>query len=196
MSLDMRPAVVKSSSYSDGFPFRFARMKKIIGLVLVSVLFVAGCSESEEEKRFRAELMDKALNDDTRKLGDAFLAENAKRDGVVTTKSGMQYEVVKAGSGRSPRFLDTVVVHYEGKRVDDVVFDSSYARDKPSEFPLKAVIRGWKEALPKMKEGGVWNIYLPAELAYGATSPNETIPANSALIFKIELLEVKDADAE
>ncbi|WP_372836629.1 FKBP-type peptidyl-prolyl cis-trans isomerase, partial [Pontibacterium sp.] len=135
-------------------------------------------------------------HDDTRKLGDAFLAENAKRDGVITTKSGMQYEVVKAGEGRSPRFLDTVVVHYEGKRVDDVVFDSSYTRDKPSEFPLKAVIRGWKEALPKMKEGGVWNIYLPAELAYGATSPNETIPANSALIFKIELLEVKDTVAE
>lgn len=171
-------------------------MKKLVGLVFVSALLVTGCSESEEEKRFRAELIEKALHDDTRKQGDAFLVKNATREGVKTTKSGLQYEVVKEGTGRSPRILDTVVVNYEGKRVDDVVFDSSYTRGKPSEFPVKGVIRGWREALPKMKEGGVWNIYLPASLAYGATSPNTKIPANSALIFKIELLEVKETVAE
>lgn len=171
-------------------------MKRLFGLVLVSALLVTGCGESEEEKRFRAKLIDKALNDETRKQGEAFLAENAKRDGVTVMPSGLQYEIVQAGTGRSPRILDTVVVNYEGKRVDDVVFDSSYQRGKPSEFPVNGVIRGWIETLPKMKEGGIWNIYLPADLAYGATSPNPSIPANSALIFKIELLEVKERAAE
>ena len=142
-------------------------MKRVFGLVLVSALLLTGCGETEEEKRFRAELIDKALNDETRKQGEAFLAENAKREAVTTMPSGVQYEIVKAGTGRSPRLQDTVVVHYEGKRVDGGVFDSSYKRDKPSEFPLKSVIRGWKEALPKMKEGSIWNIYVPADLAYG-----------------------------
>lgn len=171
-------------------------MKRLLGLVLVSALLVTGCGETEEEKRFRAELIDKALNDETRKQGEAFLQENAKRDGVTVMPSGVQYEVLQAGTGRSPRLQDVVLVNYEGKRVDDVVFDSSYQRGKPSEFPLKSVIRGWKETLPKMKEGAVWNVYVPADLAYGATSPNEIIPANSALVFKIELLEVKDTATE
>lgn len=171
-------------------------MKKILGLIMLSALFVTGCSESEEEKRFRAELIDKALNDENRKAGEAFLAQNKTREGVQVLPSGVQYEVVQAGTGSSPRILDTVVVNYEGKRVDGFVFDSSYAREKPSEFPLKSVIRGWKETLPKMKEGAVWNIYVPADMAYGATSPDTSIPANSALIFKIELLEIKATTEE
>ncbi|MGB0468420.1 MAG: FKBP-type peptidyl-prolyl cis-trans isomerase [Pontibacterium sp.] len=166
-------------------------MKKTVWLVLVSVVLLGGCGESDEQKRFRAELIDKAVNDETRKAGVAYLAENARRAGVVTTESGLQYEVLKAGSGMSATIRDTVVVNYEGRRIDDVVFDSSYERGKPSEFPVKGVVRGWREALRKMKEGAIWKLYIPADLAYGATSPSEAIPANSALVFKVELLKVK-----
>lgn len=166
-------------------------MKKIWLLGLMAGLLVVGCGESDEEKRFRAELIEKAVNDDTRRAGNAFLAENGKLPGVVTTASGVQYRVLTQGEGESPHLLNTVVVNYEGRRIDGLVFDSSYARNKPSEFPLKGVIKGWREVLPMMKEGAVWEIYVPADLAYGATSPNEQIPANSTLIFKIELLDIK-----
>jgi FKBP-type peptidyl-prolyl cis-trans isomerase FklB len=171
-------------------------MKKFWLLGLVASLMLAGCGESEEEKRFRAELIEKAVNDDTRRAGNAFLTENAKQPDVVTTASGLQYKVLTPGEGASPHRLNTVVVNYEGRRIDGFVFDSSYARNKPSEFPLQGVIKGWREALPLMKVGAVWEVYVPADLAYGATSPNEQIPANSTLIFKIELLEIKAESAE
>ncbi|WP_027859625.1 FKBP-type peptidyl-prolyl cis-trans isomerase [Marinobacterium jannaschii] len=160
-------------------------------VVLATTLVLAGCGKSEEEERFRKELIEKALNDDTRKAGDAYLAENAKRESVVVLPSGLQYEVLREGQGESPKVTDNVVVHYEGTRVDGVVFDSSWQRGKPAEFPLNRVIRGWTEGLSLMKEGGVRMFYIPADLAYGATSPSELIPANSALVFKVELLEVK-----
>ncbi len=171
-------------------------MKKMLWMVLLATVMVAGCGEGEEEKRFRAGLIEKALNDETRKAGNAFLAENGQRPGVVTTKSGLQYEVIKEGSGSKPNILDKVLVNYEGKRIDGFVFDSSYKRGKPSEFPVKGVVKGWREALLNMPVGSEWMLYIPADLAYGATSPNETIPANSTLIFKVELLEIKQQKPE
>lgn len=163
------------------------------GLLLCAVL--AGCGEDPQEARFRQELVDKALNDDTRRAGDAFLAENAKRPDVQVKASGLQYRIVREGTGASPGPRDIVVVHYEGRRIDGEVFDSSWERNKPARFPLNQVIEGWAEGLSDMKVGGERELYLPADLAYGARSPSPMIPANSTLIFRVELLDVEPQGA-
>lgn len=166
------------------------RIWKTMLVALTTLSVLAGCGpDPEQEKRQRA-LLEEALNDDTRKAGDAFMAENAKREGVEVMENGLQIEHLVKGTGASPTAADTVLVHYEGKRVDGHVFDSSYERDKPARFPLKQVVRGWRNGLIKMQEGGTAMLYLPPEQAYGATSPSQDIPANSTLIFKVELLEV------
>jgi len=171
----------------------FGRFRLAVYLVLGFVLL--GCGESPEEVAFRKELVEKALNDDTRKMGDAFMKDNAAADGVVALPSGLQYKVLESGDGERPKTIkDIVSVHYQGQRVDGVEFDSSYGRGKPVEFPLDRVIRGWTEAVMKMRVGDVWMLYIPPELAYGATSPAPLIPANSTLIFKVELLSVKHAE--
>jgi FKBP-type peptidyl-prolyl cis-trans isomerase len=162
---------------------------KTTALALATALLL-GCGEDPEQERLRQERLERALNDETRQAGDAFLAENAKREGVILLDNGLQIEHLVKGTGASPTAADTVVVHYEGKRVDGHVFDSSYERDKPTRFPLKQVVRGWRNGLITMQEGGTAMLYLPPEQAYGATSPSPDIPANSTLIFKVELLEV------
>jgi len=170
------------------------RIWKTMLVALTTLSVLAGCGpDPEQEKRQRA-LLEEALNDDTRKAGDAFMAENAKREGVEVMENGLQIEHLVKGTGASPTAADTVLVHYEGKRVDGHVFDSSYERDKPARFPLKQVVRGWRNGLIKMQEGGTAMLYLPPEQAYGATSPSPDIPANSTLIFKVELLEVVNTE--
>lgn len=163
---------------------------KPLVVTLAFIGLLAGCGEDPEKERFRQELIDKALNDETRKAGTEFLASNREREAVSVTDSGLQIEHLRKGDGASPTASDTVVVHYEGTRVDGGVFDSSYAREKPATFPLNQVIRGWREGLMLMQEGGEAVLYLPPELAYGATSPTPDIPANSTLIFRVELIEV------
>ncbi|MBA4501247.1 FKBP-type peptidyl-prolyl cis-trans isomerase [Marinobacterium marinum] len=163
---------------------------KSAALMLTAAVLLGGCGEDPEQERLRQERLERALNDDTRKAGDAFLAANAKRDGVQVMESGLQVEHLVQGTGARPTAADTVVVHYEGRRVDGQVFDSSYERGSASRFPLKQVVRGWRNGLIQMQEGGTAMLYLPPEQAYGATSPNPDIPANSTLIFKVELLEV------
>jgi FKBP-type peptidyl-prolyl cis-trans isomerase FklB len=116
--------------------------------------------------------------------GTAFLAENAKRDGVTTTTSGLQYKVIKAGTGRSPALDDTVTVHYRGTLVDGSEFDSSYQRGQPATFPVSGVIAGWTEALQLMKEGAQWQLVIPPALAYGDRGPL----AGQVLIFDVELI--------
>lgn len=148
---------------------------------------------SAEAVRDRELEKQRALSDAQSKEGEAFLAENAKREGVTSTESGLQYEVISQGDaeGESPSATDVVSVHYHGTLIDGTVFDSSVERQQPAEFPLNAVISGWTEALQLMKVGDKWKLYLPAEIAYGARSPSPKIPANSALIFEVELLDVK-----
>lgn len=126
--------------------------------------------------------------------GAAYLAENGKREGVVTTASGLQYEVVKAGEGAQPKAEDTVTVHYTGTLVDGTVFDSSRDRGEPATFALNRVIPGWTEGLQLMKVGGNYKFYIPAELAYGDRGAG-TIPPNSVLIFDVELMNVEAAAA-
>ena len=122
--------------------------------------------------------------------GEAFLEENAKRDGVKVLPSGLQYEVIETGAGDSPEATDTVVTQYRGTFLDGSEFDSSYSRGEPSEFPVNRVIAGWTEALQLMRPGAKWKLYIPQDLAYGPQG-NQGIPGGSALIFDIELLSIK-----
>lgn len=124
------------------------------------------------------------------KEGDAFLAENAKKPGVVTTPSGLQYKVVKEGTGAQPKPGDTVQVHYEGKLVDGTVFDSSLKRGEPAVFPVQGVIPGWTEALQLMKEGAKYQIVIPSKLAYGERGAGPVIGPHATLLFDVELLKV------
>ena len=125
--------------------------------------------------------------------GQAYLAENAKREGVTVTDSGLQYEVLEAGEGESPKAVDTVKVHYKGTLLDGTEFDSSYSRGEPAVFPLNRVIAGWTEGVQLMKEGAKYKFHIPSELAYGERAAGK-IPSNSTLIFEVELLEVTKAE--
>ncbi|HDZ16397.1 MAG TPA: FKBP-type peptidyl-prolyl cis-trans isomerase [Methylophaga aminisulfidivorans] len=120
----------------------------------------------------------------------AFMADNAKKDGVVTTDSGLQYEIIKEGDGATPTENDKVIAHYKGTLLDGTVFDSSYDRGEPATFPVNGVIQGWQEALKMMKEGGKWRIVVPANLAYGPRGAGQLIGPNETLVFEIELIGV------
>ena len=125
------------------------------------------------------------------KQGEAFLAENKNKQGVVTLQSGLQYKVIKSGSGEQPKLNDTVTTHYRGTLIDGTEFDSSYSRSKPTSFPVSGVIKGWTEALQLMHVGDQWQLFVPAELAYGQQAPRGSkIGPNATLIFDIELLEI------
>lgn len=122
--------------------------------------------------------------------GRVFLENNGKRDGVVTTKSGLQYEVLSEGSGRHPKSTDKVQCHYEGRLIDDTVFDSSYRRGEPAVFGLNQVIAGWTEGLQLMGEGAKYRFYIPYLLGYGENGAGEMIPPYATLVFDVELLKV------
>lgn len=130
--------------------------------------------------------------------GEKFLAENKKRDGIQTLPSGLQYRVVKKGNGsEKPGPTDTVTTHYRGKLIDGTEFDSSYSRGEPVSFTVNGVIPGWTEALQMMSPGAKWELYIPADLAYGEQGIGNIIPPNSALTFEVELLSIeKDKKAE
>ncbi len=123
--------------------------------------------------------------------GDAFLAQNKTKEGVVTLPSGLQYKIITAGTGATPTKADTVVTHYTGTLINGQVFDSSVQRGEPATFPVGGVIAGWTEALQLMKVGGKWQLFIPAELAYGENGAGQMIAPNTALIFDIELLEIQ-----
>ncbi|MDX2283702.1 MAG: FKBP-type peptidyl-prolyl cis-trans isomerase [Bacteroidia bacterium] len=123
--------------------------------------------------------------------GDLFLAENKQKPGVVTTASGLQYKVLRPGTGARPLATSTVRVHYEGRLLNEKIFDSSYKRGEPVEFPVQGVISGWTEALQLMQAGAKWQLYIPANLAYGSRGAGQDIGPNQTLIFDVELLEVK-----
>lgn len=134
----------------------------------------------------KKELAEKNLND-----GKAFMEENAKKEGVVTLPSGLQYEIITEGSGAQPKAKDTVKCHYHGTTIKGDVFDSSVKRGTPASFPLNRVISGWTEALQLMSVGSKWRLFLPPNLAYGEEQISKEIGPNSTLIFEVELLGVK-----
>ncbi|WP_220746712.1 FKBP-type peptidyl-prolyl cis-trans isomerase [Shewanella colwelliana] len=122
--------------------------------------------------------------------GDTFLAENQKRDGVVTLESGLQYEIINEGNGDKPGYDSTVRTHYHGTFISGDVFDSSVLRDQPAEFSVSGVIAGWTEALQLMPVGAKWKLYVPHHLAYGERGAGASIPPYSALVFEVELLDI------
>ena len=125
-----------------------------------------------------------------REAGERFLAENAKKEGVVVLPSGLQYQVLTAAEGRKPAATDQVKCHYEGRLTDGTVFDSSYRRGEPATFPLNGVIAGWTEGLQLMGEGSKFRFFIPYRLAYGERGAGASIPPYAALVFDVELLEV------
>jgi FKBP-type peptidyl-prolyl cis-trans isomerases 1 len=122
--------------------------------------------------------------------GEVFLEENKKRANVITLDSGLQYEILKDGNGKTPSMNDQVKCHYEGTLIDGTLFDSSIKRGEPAIFGVNQVIAGWTEALQLMKEGAKWRLYIPFNLAYGEQGAGESIPPYSALVFEVELIKV------
>lgn len=150
--------------------------------VIVNAFF----QKMEEEQNVAKAKAGKAAKQE----GEKFLVENAKKEGVIVTKSGLQYEVLKEGSGKKPKATDTVRCHYEGRLLDGSVFDSSYKRNEPADFGLQQVIAGWTEGVQLMSEGAKYRFYIPYILAYGEGGAGSMIPPFSTLIFDVELIKV------
>ncbi len=144
------------------------------------------------QEKMREDMMKKSeeASSMNKEFGSKFLEENKKKEGVKVTESGLQYEILKEGTGLKPTIEHTVKVHYTGTTLDGKVFDSSVERGTPAEFPLNGVIKGWTEGLQLMKVGAKYKFYIPSELAYGERGAGAMIEPNSALIFEVELLEI------
>ena len=136
------------------------------------------------------EELEAKMNAENIEKGKAFLAENAKKEGIITLPSGLQYQVLQEGNGKKPSATDRVKCHYEGTLIDGTLFDSSIKRGQPAVFGVNQVIKGWVEALQLMSEGAKWRLFIPSELGYGAQQAGEMIPPHSTLIFEVELIEV------
>jgi len=145
--------------------------------------------QQEMQAKMAAEMEVKAA--ENKASGEAFLAENAKQEGVVVTESGLQYKIIEPGQGDSPGPADVATVHYRGTLIDGTQFDSSYDRGQPASFPVGGVIPGWTEALQLMKPGAKWQLVIPAELAYGERGAGQDIGPNSTLLFDVELISVE-----
>jgi FKBP-type peptidyl-prolyl cis-trans isomerase FklB len=152
----------------------------------------AALLEVQNDLRKKMEEKMKSAGETNKKDGDAFLSANKSKDGVVALPSGLQYKILTAGTGPKPTTTDMVVCNYRGTLLNGTEFDSSYKRGEPATFPIAGVIKGWTEALPMMPVGSKWQLFIPADLAYGERSPNpDVIPPNSTLIFEVELLSIK-----
>ena len=149
--------------------------------------------DAQTRIRAQQEQQVEAMAEANLKSGEAFLAENAKKDGVTVTASGLQYRVITEGAGDAPKATDTVKVHYEGRLISGDVFDSSIARGEPVSFPLDGVISGWSEGVQLMKVGSKFEFTIPSALAYGPSGTGP-IPPNSVLVFDVELLEINPAN--
>lgn len=143
----------------------------------------------EQEKKAQAAAAEKGKA--AKEEGEKFLAENSKKDGIITLPSGLQYQVIREGNGKKPKATDQVECHYEGTLIDGTKFDSSYDRGQTATFPLNQVIAGWTEGLQLMQEGAKYRFFIPYTLGYGERGAGASIPPYAALIFTVELLEIK-----
>ena len=146
----------------------------------------------EQEMKQKQVTQIKELSEKNKQQGEAFLAENKKKDAVITLPSGLQYKVIKKGTGKTPKATDTVTVNYMGSLINGTEFDSSYRRGQPASFKVNGVIRGWTEALQLMQEGAKWQLFIPSDLAYGERGAGRDIGPYSALIFEVELISIND----
>jgi len=145
----------------------------------------------QTDMRTKMEEKRKEAGDASKKAGDAFLAANKNKEGVITTSSGLQYKVLTQGTGPKPTASDTVTCNYKGTLIDGTEFDSSYKRGQPASFPVGGVIKGWTEALQLMPVGSKWQLFIPPNLAYGEQGAGADIPPNSTLIFEVELISIQ-----
>ena len=191
----------EKNGYSVGYDIGRSLKKQLVGLdaaataqglkdAMGSVTPVL--PDQEMQQRFMTVRQESAqkIPEINKQAGEAFLAKNKGEKGVKTTASGLQYKVITAGKGKQPTAEDTVTVNYRGTLIDGTEFDSSYKRNQPATFPVKGVIPGWTEALPLMKEGSKWMLYIPANLAYGERGAGNMIGPNSTLVFEVELLSI------
>ena len=146
----------------------------------------------EQEMKQKQVSQIKELSEKNKQQGEAFLAENRKKDAVITLPSGLQYKVIKKGTGKTPKATDTVTVNYMGSLINGTEFDSSYRRGQPASFKVNGVIRGWTEALQLMQEGAKWQLFIPSDLAYGERGAGRDIGPYSTLIFEVELISIED----
>ncbi len=151
---------------------------------------------SKEEIQETMVAFQKDMMEKQKQRGEAFLSENKKKEGVKTLPSGLQYKVIKAGTGKKPKVNDTVTVNYRGTLIDGTEFDSSFRRGQPVAFPVSGVIPGWTEALPLMQEGAKWQLFVPPNLAYGERGAGGLIGPNATLIFEVELISVQENKQE
>jgi FKBP-type peptidyl-prolyl cis-trans isomerase FklB len=154
---------------------------------------IAVMSSFQKDLRAKQTARASEAGDKNKKEGEVFLAANKTKDGVKTTASGLQYKVVKQGTGKLPKDTDTVKTHYRGTLIDGTEFDSSYKRNEPTTFPVNGVIKGWTEALQLMPVGSKWQLFIPSNLAYGERGAGQAIGPNATLIFDIELLDIEAA---
>jgi FKBP-type peptidyl-prolyl cis-trans isomerase FklB len=145
----------------------------------------------QEEMTTKMQAKQKTDGDKNKKEGEAFLAANKKKEGIITLPSGLQYKILKAGDGAKPTASQTVKCNYRGTLIDGKEFDSSYKRGEPTEFPVGQVIKGWTEALQLMPVGSKWQLFIPSDLAYGPNGAGQMIGPNATLIFEIELISIK-----
>ena len=151
---------------------------------------------SQEEIQETMVAFDKEMKEKQKQRGEAFLSENKKKEGVKTLPSGLQYKVIKAGTGKKPKSSDTVTVQYRGTLIDGTDFDSSYRRGQPATFQVTGVIPGWTEGLQLMGEGAKWQLFIPSNLAYGERGMGGLIGPNATLIFEVELISVQENKQE
>lgn len=174
----------------DGAEILVIKLSKrfmVIGLLGTMLLSLWGCDYELLSRLDKLEGQAEA----NLQAGQVFLTENARQSDVLVTGSGLQYQILRAGSGASPALSDRVEVHYRGTLIDGSEFDSSYARGEPAQFPVAGLIAGWQEALQLMRVGDRWKLFVPSGLAYGKRSPSPQIPPSSTLVFEMELLAIQ-----
>ena len=175
---DLRETIGKSQTEPATYDLKSQQLRSLVNAAM---------------RRFQPELRQQQIKvaEDNKKEGEAFLAENRKKEGVVTLPSGLQYRILKAGDGRKPTEDDTVEVHYRGSRIDGTEFDNSYLTGKPATFKITEVITGWREALQLMPVGSKWQLFIPPQLIYGGWEQAGDSKPNATLIFELELLAIK-----
>ena len=183
--LDRQSIAVDVDSFVDGLRDGLAKESLLSDAEIQEVLKAITAELRERSTKKREEAAG-----NNKKQGEEFLAANAKKEGVITLESGLQYKVIREGEGAIPSGKDTVKVHYRGTLIDGTEFDSSFKRGEPANFGVTGVIKGWTEALQLMKTGAKWQLFIPSELAYGARGTGSNIGPNSTLIFDVELLEI------
>ena len=186
-TLAQQDITISHEAFSKGFRDQYLTGEALLTSKEITETVRALQQEKVDEQKA---IQDKA-GEESRAAGEKFLAENKTKEGVVALESGLQYKIIKEGSGRKPEPDDTITFHYEGRLVDGMKFDSSYDRNHPLTYPLGKLIPGWVEALQLMSAGSLWELYIPSDLAYGPRGSGR-VPANAALVFKVELIEIKE----